>query len=56
MKREVFDRFSKNTPISKYVKILPVGAELFRANGWTDMAKLRAAVLNFGNAHNNDRN
>jgi hypothetical protein len=35
-----FDRFSKNPQISSFVKIRPVGAELFLAEGridiWTD--------------------
>ena len=50
------DRFSKKYPNIKIPKFLPVGAKLFHANGRTDMAKLRSAVLNSGNAPNNDRN
>ena len=30
------DRYSKNAQISKFVKIRPVGAELFQAHGRTD--------------------
>ena len=30
------DRFSKNTQISNFVKIGPVGAELFHTDGQTD--------------------
>jgi len=30
------DIFSKNTQISNFIKIRPVGAELFHADGWTD--------------------
>jgi hypothetical protein len=30
------DRFSKNTQISKLMKIRPVGSELFHADGQTD--------------------
>jgi hypothetical protein len=41
------DRFSKNTQISNFVKIRPVGEELFHADGQTDgqtyMTKLRVA-------------
>ena len=32
----IFDRFSKNTQISNFMKIRPVRAELFHADGWTD--------------------
>ena len=32
--------FSKNTQISNFMKIPPVGAELFRADRQTDMTKL----------------
>jgi hypothetical protein len=41
--------FRKNTHISIFTKILPVGAELFRADGWTDMT-LIDAFRNFANA------
>ena len=34
------DRFSKNTQISWFMKILSLGAELFHADGRTDMAKI----------------
>jgi hypothetical protein len=33
-------KFSKNTEISNYMKICPVGGELFRADGRTDMTKI----------------
>jgi len=36
MKKNLLDRFSKNTQISKLMKIRPVGAELFLADGQTD--------------------
>jgi len=43
------DTFSKNTQISKFMKIRPVGAELFRADGRTEMTKLIVAFRNFAN-------
>jgi hypothetical protein len=33
MKLEFFERFSKNTQISTFMKILPMGAELLHAGG-----------------------
>jgi hypothetical protein len=36
MKIEFLHRFSKNTQSSNLIKIRPVGAELFRADGQTD--------------------
>ena len=50
------DVFSKNTEISNFMEIHPVGAELFRANGRTDMAKLTGAFQNFANASQMIRN
>jgi hypothetical protein len=57
------DRFSKYTGISNFVKISPVGAELFHAEGHgrtdrqidrqTDMAKLAFAFRNVANAPKN---
>ena len=44
------DRFSKNFHTQNFMKILPVGAELFRADGRTDMTKLVVAFRNFANA------
>ena len=41
------DRFLKNTQISNFVKIRPVGAEMFRVEGWTDMTKLTVHPLFF---------
>ena len=58
------DRFSKNNKISNFIKICPVGAELFHADrltdrhtdrqrdGWTDM-KLIIVFRNFANALKN---
>jgi len=36
MKLELLDRFSKNTQISNFMKVLPVEGELFPADGRTD--------------------
>jgi len=45
--------FSKNTQISNFMKILPVGDEVFRADrrteGQTDMPRLTVAFRNFAN-------
>jgi hypothetical protein len=46
------DRFSKNPQISNFITIRPVGAELFHADGQTDMTKLVVAFRNFANAPN----
>jgi len=40
----------KNTPISNFIKIRPVGAELFHADGQTDMTNVLAALRNFADA------
>ena len=45
--------FSKNTKISNRVKICPVRAELFHADGQTDMKNLTVAFRNFANAPKN---
>jgi hypothetical protein len=44
------DRFSKNTHISNFMKIRPVGAELFDEDRRTHMTKLTAAFCNFAKA------
>jgi hypothetical protein len=45
------DRFSKNTEIQNFMKILPVGAELLlRTDGQTDMTTLIVAFRNFAKA------
>jgi hypothetical protein len=47
------DIFFKNTQISNFMKIRPVGAELFHADGQTDMTKLTVAVPNIANTFKN---
>ena len=42
-----FGKFSKNTQISNFMKIRPVGAELFHADGQTDMMKLNRRFTQF---------
>ena len=48
--RIFLDKSSKNTHISNFMKIRPVWAELFFADGQTDMAKLVIGFRNFPNA------
>ena len=43
-------RFSKNIQISNFMKIRPVGNELFHADGQTDMTKLIVTFCNFANS------
>jgi len=47
------DIFSKNTQISNFMKIRALGAELFRADGRTDMTTLLVAFRCFANAPKN---
>jgi hypothetical protein len=49
------DRFSKNTHIRNFMKILPVGAELFNADGQTDLTRLTVAFRSFVNAPKEDK-
>jgi hypothetical protein len=46
------DGVSKDYQISNFMKICPVGAELFHANGWTDVIKLTVAFCNFADMPN----
>ena len=50
------DRFSKNTEISNFMKILLVGEELFNVDGRTDILKAIVAFRNFKKAPKNSRN
>jgi hypothetical protein len=52
----VLYRFWKYAQISNVTKILPVGIELFLADGRTDMKKLIVAFRNFANAPKNGLN
>jgi hypothetical protein len=52
---QILNRFSKNKKMSSAMKIGPVGAELFRVDGQTDMTKLTVAFRNFANAPKNKR-
>jgi hypothetical protein len=58
IKLEFSTEFQKKALISNFIKILPVGAELFHADGrrtgrQTDMTKLIAAFRNIANAPKN---
>ena len=44
----------KNTHISIFMKICPVGAKFFRVNRERDMTKLTVAFCNFANAPRKD--
>ena len=58
MKLELPAYFRKKSQISDFMKIRPVGAEMFNADermdGRTDMTKLMVAFCNFSNASKND--
>jgi len=61
MKLNVIDRFSKNTQISHFMKLLPLGAELFHGDGrkpgqterHTDMTHLIVAFCSFAKTPKN---
>jgi hypothetical protein len=52
MKLGFSNRFSKKAHIPSFIKIRPVGLELFHADGQTDVTKLIVAFRNFANAEN----
>jgi hypothetical protein len=60
---EFLHRFSKNTQISSFIKIHPVGAELLHTYRWTEgepegqiyMAELIVAFQNFANTSENNK-
>jgi hypothetical protein len=54
MKLFFSDRFSKNTQILNFMKIRPVGAELFRADGRTDVTELITTFRNYANSPKHD--
>jgi hypothetical protein len=47
---DFLDRVLKKFQISDFIKIRPVGAELFDSDGLTDMTKVIVALRNFGKA------
>jgi hypothetical protein len=49
------DRFSKNPQMSNFMKIVLLGAELFHADGRTDVTKLIVAFRNFEKVPENQR-
>jgi len=49
MKLELCGQILKKYSISNFIKIRPVEAELFRADGRTDMTKLVVAFRNVAN-------
>ena len=49
----LLDKFSKNSLIKSFMKILSVGAQLFHVDGQRDMTKLTFALCNFANAPKN---
>ena len=53
MKFEFSRYIFKSTQVSNFVKIRTVGAELFHADGRTDMTELIVAFRNFANALKN---
>jgi len=57
MKLDIFFYiFWKNSQISSFMKIRPVGAQLFHTDGETDMTKLTVAFLNVAKVRNESQN
>jgi hypothetical protein len=50
MKLEFSGQIFRKTQVSDFMKIRPVGAELFHAGGRTDMTNLIVVIRNFANA------
>ena len=50
---QIFEK--KKAQISSFIKILPVGAELFQPNGQTDMTTIIVVFRNFENAPKNPK-
>jgi hypothetical protein len=55
MQFDFLDKFSKNSQIWNYMKILPVGSKLFHADGQTHMTNLTVAFRDFTNAPKNEK-
>ena len=55
MKLEFCRQFWKEAQIWSFIKLRPMGAELFHEGGRTDMTKLIVAFRNFANAHKDPR-
>jgi hypothetical protein len=53
IKLEFSRQFAKNPQILNFMKIRPVGAELFREERRTDMTKLIVALRDFANVYKN---
>ena len=51
--RQIFEKRKKNTQLSHFIKIRPVGAEMFHADRRTDMRELIVASRSFANAPKN---
>jgi len=52
VKLEFLDSFWKNSQIPNFIKVHPVGSELFNADGRADMTKLIVAFRDFASAPN----
>ena len=54
MKLDFLRHISKKAQISNFIKIRPVGTELYHADRRTDMTKLTVAFRNFANKPENE--